>query len=97
MLSLEEFRRVITYRGLVLSDDPPHFESFVQTPWGTRIPAAVRVDRATQAGQVDYLRWLEEVLDEVAGRKDELPWERSGPTKTKGGNCDEAAATVEHA
>lgn len=73
-LSLGEFRGWLVVRGLALSDDPPHFESYVRTPWGTRIPAAVKADKASGVGQVDYLRWLEEVLEEVVGHEVELDW-----------------------
>ncbi len=78
-MCLAEFRRAIQVRGLVLSADPPGFTDFVVTPWGNRIPAAVNSDAGSQVGQIDYLRWLDEVLDEVAGREVELPWTRQPP------------------
>lgn len=74
VLSLTEFRLALRVRGLAMSTDPPGFTDYVETPWGTRVPAAVNSDPVSQVGVIDYLRWLDEVLDEVAGREVELNW-----------------------
>lgn len=69
-LSLSEFRRAITDRGCRMStapNDTPDFSAYVSVPaTGHKIPAAVQTHADSRGngcgyGQVDFLRWLEEI------------------------------------
>jgi hypothetical protein len=64
-LTLSEFRRAITDRSCRLStapNDTPDFSSYVSIPQtGHKIPAAIQTVPGSGYGQIDYLRWLEEI------------------------------------
>ncbi len=65
-LTLSDFRRAITDRNCRMSsapNDTPDFATYVCVPQtGHKIPAAIQTHADSGGyGQVDYLRWLEEI------------------------------------
>ncbi len=68
-LTLSDFRRAITDRNCRMSsapNDTPDFSTYVCVPsTGHKIPAAIQTVPGSGLGQVDYLRWLEEVDEDL--------------------------------